>query len=339
MPQLSSGLRPSRITAMALSANQAATATPSGSGELDIVYVDGAFVSAEDARVSARAHVLSYGTGTFEGMRAIWNDAAQELYLLEPKAHYERMHRSARALGVSLPSGSSELVEITIELLRRNAVRSDVYIRPIGMLSGDVLHVRMHDVETRFMIVLSPFPARYVDPSGVRCMVSSWLRQPSTTIPLGAKVIGSYVGPALAKTEALLAGFDEALMLTLDGRVAEATTANLFLRRGTHWITPPPYDAILEGITRREVRELIEEDLGERVTERSIDRGELYVCDEALLCGTAVQIVPMVEVDHRLIGSGNPGERTLTLMESLHAISRRDVERHLDWTTPVWRTQ
>lgn len=299
--------------------------------------VNGSFCHVDDARVSVHAHALSYGTGTFEGLRGTWNEDAQELYLLEPSSHYERMHRSANALGLALPYSTEELVAFTLELLRRNEARSDVYVRPLLLLSGEVLAVRMHEVETRFSIAVSPFPARYVDPAGVRCLVSSWRRSPDSTIPLRAKIIGSYVGPALAKTEAVRAGFDEALLLTVDGSLAEATTSNVFIRRGSVWATPAPDQDILEGITRREVMQLIGLELGEQVVERGIDRSELYVCDEALLCGTAVGIVPVVEVDRRPVGHGRPGERTHRLIDALAAIARRDTDAYMDWTTPVWQ--
>jgi branched-chain amino acid aminotransferase len=237
---------------------------------------------------------------------------------------------------MTLPHSTDELVAATAELLRRNEARCDTYVRPILPFSAEALQVRMHNLETRFSIALSPFPAQYIDPAGVRCLVSSWRRSPDSTIPVRAKIIGNYVGPALATTEAVLAGFDEAIMLTVDGAVAEASTSNIVVRRGATWITPSPADDILEGITRREVMELIGEDLGDEVVERTVDRSELYVCDEALLCGTAVQIVPVVEVDRRPVGDGRAGARTLKLMGSLHAISRRDDDRHHDWTVPVW---
>lgn len=321
---------------MALNPQPSTVAAETTLADLDIVYVDGEFLPSADGRISVRAHAVSYGTGTFEGIRAIWNETAQELYLLEPLAHYERMQRSANALGLSLPHGACDLVDITAELLRRNNVRSDTYVRPVLMLGDDVLQVRMHDVRPRFSIALSPFPSRYIDPSGVRCLVSSWRRQPDSTIPVRAKVIGSYVGPALAKTEAVLGGLDEAIMLTIDGNVAEATTSNIFIRRDATWITPPPSDDILEGITRLEVMTLIAEEFDEPVVERSVDRSELYVCDEALLCGTAVQVVPVIEVDRRPVANGRPGMGTLRLMEALSAIARRDDDRHHDWTAPVW---
>jgi branched-chain amino acid aminotransferase len=328
---------------MRLMASDAITSEPTAVADVtapvnpyDWVFVDGAFVSCDDARLSVHANALSYGTGTFEGMRGTWNEDADELYLLEPLAHYERMQRSANALALPFPCPAQELVDITVELLRRNAARSDVYVRPVLLLAGEELPVRMHDIATRLSIAVSPFPARYINPAGVCCLVSSWRRAPDSCMPMRAKIIGSYVGPALAKTEAVLAGFDEALLLTLDGHVAEATTANIFLRRGGEWITPAVTEDILEGITRRQVIELIAEDLGAPVIERAVDRSELYVCDEALLCGTAVQVVPLVEVDRRPVGAGRPGKRTLALMEALSAIARRSVERHRDWTTPVW---
>lgn len=300
------------------------------------VFVDGEFVPLDAARVSVHAHVLSYGTGVFDGIRAGWNEADRELYLLQPLEHYERMELSARALGLALPLSAEELVSATIELLRRNDLRGDTYVRPLFLLKGEVLTVRIDQVATRLSIAAWRFQDSYVDPSGVRCMVSSWRRAPDNTVPARAKVIGSYAGPALAKSEALSAGFQEAIMLTIDGSVAEASTSNVFLRRGHTWSTPAVTEDILEGITRREVLELIREELNEPVVERQVDRSELYVSDEMLLCGTAVEIVPVLNVDGRPVGNGSPGERTLRLRSSLRAIARRQDARHPEWTTPVY---
>lgn len=311
--------------------------TPSGA--FDWVFVDGDFVPGDEAHVSVKAHAVSYGTGTFEGMRATWNEEHEELYLLEPLAHYERLQRSANALGLPLAYSAPELVDATVELLRRNEARADTYVRPILLLAGEVLMVRMHDIEARLVIYASPFPAGYIPVSGVRCLVSSWRRIPDASLPLRAKIIGSYVNPALAKSEALQAGLDEAIMLTIDGDVCEASTSNVFLRRGGAWVTPAASDDILEGVTRREAMELIDGELGEPVLERAVDRSELYVCDEAFLCGTAVHLAPVIEIDRRPVADGRPGERTLTLMETLAAIARAESDLHPDWTTPVYRTR
>jgi len=302
----------------------------------DLVLADGAFVPAADARVSVHANALSYGTGTFEGIRAFWNPGHQDLYLLEAEAHYQRLHRSARMLGLRVPYPVGRLVELTAELLRRNQAVTDAYVRPILFLSGEVLPVRMHDVSLRFTMAATPIPGDYANQRGVRCTVSSWRRSPDVTTPARAKVIGSYVGPALAKTEAAAAGYDEALMLTLDGFVAEATTANVLMRAGDAWATPPVTDDILPGITRRQVMDLIRERTGRSVQERRIHRSELLACDEVLLCGTAMTVAPVVEVDGRPVGDGVPGEATLRLREEIVAIARREDPRHPEWTTPVY---
>lgn len=300
------------------------------------VFVDSEFVSLDQASVSVHAQALSYGTGIFEGIRAGWNDSLRELYLLEPRAHYERMRQSAQVLGLALPLTPEELVVVTVELLRRNRLRGDAYVRPLLLLTGETLSVRLGGIETRLSLAAWSMERPFADPNGVNCMVSSWRRTPDVALPVRAKVTGGYVGPALAKTEALSAGYQEAIMLTLDGSVAEATTSNLFIRRGETWSTPAVSEDILEGITRREVMDLVREELHEPVLERQVDRSELYVCDEMLLCGTAVEVVPVLSVDGRPVGGGAAGERTLLLRRSLRAIARRQDSRHSEWTTPVY---
>ncbi|WP_162830377.1 branched-chain amino acid transaminase [Amycolatopsis palatopharyngis] len=302
----------------------------------DWVYVDGEIVPAEEAGVSVHAHALAYGTGTFEGIRAWWNVDHEQLYLLEVHAHYERLARSAKILGLRVPMSPERLVQATTELLRYNEVRTDAYVRPLLVQSGMALPVRMHDIQTRLSIAVTPMPGDYINPDGVRCLVSTWRRAPDVSTPNRAKVTGSYTGPALAKTEAVGHGFDEAIMLTVDGYVAEATTSNVVLRIGDQWITPPGTDDILEGITRDQVMRLLYDDTGRPVMQRRVHRSELYTSDEILLCGTAAVAVPVVEVDGRVIGDGKPGEVTLTLNRVIRAIGRRDDPRHQEWTTPVY---
>jgi branched-chain amino acid aminotransferase len=302
----------------------------------DVVFAGGEFVAAADARVSVYANVISYGTGTFDGIRAFWNPGHEDLYLLEADAHYDRMHNSARILGLAMPHSTAELVELTAELLRRNHVREDAYVRPVLFLAGEVLPVRMHDVSTRLTIAATPFPGNYASPHGVHCKVSTWRRPPDVTMPIRAKVIGSYVGSALAKTEAARSGFDDALMLTLDGFVAEATTSNVFMRIGSTWATPPVTDDILPGITRRQVMDLVFEQTGRSVQERRIHRSELFACDEILLCGTATTVVGVTGVDGRPVGTGAVGETTMRLCHDIRAIGRRADGRHVEWTTSVY---
>lgn len=298
------------------------------------VYVDGDFVSSDEARLSVHASALSYGIGTFEGIRA-FRGSEGELLLLAAREHFERMHRSARILGLELRLDVDALIDASVRLLQKNDVREDAYLRPLLISATETLHVRVHGLRSRLSITAVPLGLNYIDPKGVRCMVSSWRRTPDIALPSRAKVTGGYSGPAMAKSEAIACGFDEAIMLNADGHVAEASTSNIFIRYGAAWITPPPQDDILEGITRAEMLVLIEEDLGERAIERSIDRSELYAADEMLLCGTAAQVVPVVAVDGRRVGSGAAGERTLKLQKSLLAIARREDARHPEWTTRV----
>ena len=309
--------------------------TPSPDG-FDWTFVDGEIVPSARATVSVRANALNYGTGVFEGIRATWNEERGELYVLEPLDHFRRMARSARIMGLPLAHSPEELVDATLELLRRNEVRQHAYVRPLLVLSADALAVRMHDVDALLSIAITALPGHYIKPGGIRCMVSSWRRAPDDAVPSRAKTTGGYVGPALAKTEAVRAGFDEAILLTAGGHLCEGTTSNVFVRRGAEWVTPPPTDDILEGITRRQVMALIAEELEETVVQRSIDRSELYAADEVMLCGTAVQIAPVVEIDHRPVGDGAVGRRAARLLERLRAIARGDDERHVAWTVPVY---
>jgi branched-chain amino acid aminotransferase len=315
----------------------AETSVPSVFGEpFPRVYVDGSFRSSRDARLSVLANAVSYGTGTFEGIRAYWNHEREQLYMLEPYAHFERLARSARILGLPLKHEVEELVEAARELLNQNEVRGDAYLRPLLLLSQERLHVRMHDIATSLIIAATPVSSGYLPSNGLRCMVSTWRRTPDVSIPMRAKVIGSYVGPALAKTEALQAGFDEAILLTVDGYVAEATTSNVFIHDSDGWVTPLATDDILAGITQRQVIEILHEEFGEQVTWRRVQRSELYTANEIFLCGTASVVAPVVSVDGRRVGDGTPGMTSGAVRSRLESIARRETDDHPGWTTPVY---
>ncbi len=316
------------------------TAALGGFGQpCEWVLVDDELVPTDAARISVHANALAYGTGTFEGIRAWWNADHRQLYMFEAEAHYARLERSARILGLNLPMSVDRLMQLTVQLLRHNDVRYDAYIRPLLIQHGEALPVRMHAVATRLSVAVTPTPGDYISPEGVRCMISTWRRAPDICTPNRAKVTGTYSGPSLAKTEAVGHGFEEAIMLTVDGYVAEATTSNVVLRFGEEWVTPPVTDDILEGITRGQVMCLLRESTGTAVLQRRVQRSELYVADEILLCGTAAVVVPVVDVDGRPVGDGKPGATTLDLNRILRAIARRQDERHPEWTTPVYEQE
>lgn len=300
------------------------------------VYFDGEFARYHDVKLGLMTHALHYGTGCFEGIRAYWNPRQEQLHLLQAAAHFDRMKNSANVLRLTLPHTTEELVDITVELLRRNRFKSDTYIRPLLYAASEDIGVRFHNLRQGFFIYTTPF-GNYVEiEAGIRCMVSSWRRVPDSALPARAKVTGAYAQSALAKTEAVEAGYDEAIVLTIDGHVSEGSAENLFMYKDGVFVTPPVTDDILEGVTRKLMMGMIKDELGKNVVERSIDRTELYTCDELLLCGTGAQISPVIEVDRRPVGDGSVGEFTQELQNIYFGAVRGEAPKYKDWTIPVY---
>ena len=300
------------------------------------VFYEGEFGRYHDIKLGLMTHALHYGTGCFEGIRAYWNPKQEQLHLLQAPAHYERLRRSANVMRMTLPYSTEELVNVTVELLRRNEFKSDVYVRPLLYASSEEIGVRLHNLNHSFFIYATPF-GKYVEvESGIRCMVSSWRRLPDQSLPARAKITGSYAQSALAKSEAVESGFDEAIVLTVEGHVSEGSAENLFMLKDGVFVTPPVTDDILEGVTRMLLMGVIKDELGKPVVERSIDRTELYTCDELLLCGTGAQISPVVEVDRRPVGTGEVGEFTQELQSIYFGAVRGESPKYKDWTIPVY---
>lgn len=299
------------------------------------VFFDGEMVRYHDVHIGVMTHALHYGTGCFEGIRAYWNAAQGQLYILEAEAHFSRLRRSAAILQLELPYTNAELIRWTAEILRRNDARTDTYIRPFVFVSAEEIGVRLHGMQQSFLIYTAPL-GQYIEGGGIRCMVSTWRRISDGAIPARAKISGSYVNSALAKSEALDNGYDEAIMLSHDGHVSEGSAENLFMLRDGVFSTPPVTEDILEGITRKQVIGLIRDELGLPVVERQIDRTELYTCDELVLCGTGAQISPVIEVDHRAVGDGRVGPHTLQLQDLYFRAVRGEDPRYRDWLTPIY---
>ena len=299
-------------------------------------YFKGDFVPLADAKIGIMTHAFNYGTGCFEGIRGYWSEAESELYVFKLREHYARLTNSARVLGFTPPVSVDELSEITLELLRRNEIRADVYIRPILYKSSEVVGVRMHNLEDGFAIFTASM-GKYIDASeGARCCISSWRRVDDNAIPARAKVTGIYVNSALAKTEAQLGGFDEAIMLTHDGHVSEGSGENIFLVEDGRLVTPASSDNILLGITRSTTIQLARDELGVETIERQVDRSELYSADECFLTGTAAEITPVVEVDRRPIGSGKIGKLTAALQKHFFAAVHGETAKYRSWCTPAY---
>jgi branched-chain amino acid aminotransferase len=299
-------------------------------------FFRGKLVPLADARVSVMTHAFNYGTAVFEGIRAYWNGEEQQLFVLDLIPHFERLKSSARLLMMEIPYSPEQLAESTLEMLRRDGLREDVYIRPIVYKSSEVIGVRLHNLDADVVIFGIPF-GQYIDTEGgIRAQVSTWRRTDDNAIPARGKITGAYVNGALAKSEAQLNGYDEAIVLTQDGHVSEGSAENLFIVKSGKLITPPVTDNILEGITRRRLMMVARERLEVPTEERSIDRTELYTADEVFLCGTGAQLSPVVEIDRRRIGSGRAGPITRQLHDIYFGAVRGREEAYRDWLTPVY---
>ena len=297
-------------------------------------YFEGQIRPLREARVGVMTHAFNYGTGCFEGIRAYWNADERALYVFRLREHMQRLQRSARTLLIELDSSVDALCRLALDVLAANDFSSDVYLRPLAYKATEVVGVRLHDLRDELTIYAVPL-GDYITTGGLHVGVSSWRRIDDNAAPARAKITGTYVNSALAKTEAHLNGYDEAIMLTDDGHVSEGSAENLFMFVGSEIITPPPSDNILLGITRDTIMTLARAELGLTVVERSIDRSELYGAEELLLCGTGAQIAPVLSVDRRPVGAGEIGPHAARLQQLYDAIVRGRDARYQHWLTAV----
>jgi branched-chain amino acid aminotransferase len=237
---------------------------------------------------------------------------------------------------MDLPQSTDELVGLTIDILRQNKFRQDVYIRPTLYKSTQAIGVRLHNLTNDLVIFAVPFGEYISIDRGISAQTVSWRRNSDVAIPARSKVVGAYVNSAFAKTEAQLNGYDEAIVLTHDGHVSEGSAENLFLVRDGQLITPAISDDILEGVTRAGMMQLAREELAVEVVQRTVDRSELYIADEVFLCGTGAQISPVTSVDHRVVGDGKVGPITQRLTTLYFDAVRGRLPAYRDWLSPIY---
>lgn len=300
-----------------------------------ICYFNGEFMRLSEAKVGILTHALHYGTGVFEGIRAHWNDAQRQLYVLRPAEHYERWKQNCGVLRIQVPPSPRQLTEITLELMRRNRFETNVYVRPLAYKSAQRVGV-LPDDQDAFAIVALPFGEYLHSDSGLHAGVSSWRRIDDNAIPARAKICGAYVNSALASEEARSCGFDEAILLNESGHVAEGATCNLFMVRDRRVITPHVYDNVLEGITRNIVMQLVRREMRLEVVERSIDRSELFVCDEVFFTGTAVGIAPITRINHRPVHDGSIGPVAHGIQQLYADAVHGRLREYREWVTPAY---
>jgi branched-chain amino acid aminotransferase len=299
-------------------------------------FLDGEVLPLADAKVGIRTHALHYGTAAFEGIRGNWNEAAGKVYIFRMKEHYERLIRGCKIMMMDLPYTADQYVDITIDLLERNGYREDVYIRPLAFKSEQlVANLKLHEVESDFGLIIIPFGSYIDNDRAIRCQTSSWRRPDDSIIPTGVKLTGLYTTGILAKTEAVKAGFDEAILLNMNGSVSEGSGENLFMITDGRISTPGETENELLGITRDTVKTLVKNELGMDVIERVIHRSELYLADEAFLTGTAAHVTSMGELDNRKIGTGEVGPITKKIQDLYFDVVQGNNPEYMEWCTGV----
>ena len=304
--------------------------------QTNYAFFQGQIVPIEQAKVSVMTHALHYGTACFGGIRAYWNEQDEQLYVFRLESHIKRFLSSASLLLMQVPYSPQQLRDVVVELLRCEGQRTDMYVRPLAYKADHKIGVLLHGLTDEVTIFATPFGRYVANEEGASVRISSWRRVDDNAIPARGKIAGAYVNSSLVKSEALMDGYDEAIVLDEHGHVSEGSAANIFMVRDGQLVTPPVSSNILEGITRRTIMQLAAAELGITVEEREIDRTELYVCDELFFCGTGVQVAAITSVDHRPVGAGVMGPTTTAIRDLYFDVVRGHVAKYRSWNTPVF---
>jgi len=298
-------------------------------------FFEGKIVPLADAKVNIATHGFLYGTAVFSGMRAYWNEEQQRLFVFRPYDHFRRLLHSARIMSMQSLYDEEGLIQLTVDLLKTDSWQQDVYLRPTFYKADMGIGVRLHNLRDEFSMFVTAFDKYVANDTNAHVTISSWRRIDDNAIPARGKISGAYANSALIKTDANLAGFDEALVLDSNGHISEGSAMNIFMLRDGVLVTPPVTDNILEGITRKSIIELARKELGLEVVERSIDRTEVFIAEEMFMTGTAAQVTAVTKVDHRPVGAGVMGPITTKFRTMYEDILRGKNNKYLHWNVEV----
>ena len=301
----------------------------------EYMYLDGKFVESEKASIPVMTHAFLYGTAVFEGIRAYYNEDEGQLYVFRAKEHFERMFKSAKIMYMDTIYTLEEHMDILKKLLKKNNYKQDAYIRPIIYKSANRIGPHLIDNPDKYLIFSFPMDA-YFSNNGLKCCVSSWRKNSDNSIPPRAKINGAYANASIISTDARLNGFDEAIVLSQSGKVAEGAAMNLFLIMDGKLVTTSTTSDMLTGVTRNTVIQLAKEVLNMPVEERTIDRSELYTADEAFFSGTGAQIVPICSIDNRAVGNGEVGEKVKEIQDLYYNVVKGKVPKYKEWCTAIY---
>jgi len=306
-----------------------------GIKKLDTIWIDGQLVPWDSATDHLLAHTMHYGVGVFEGIRA-YQRADGKTAIFRLREHIDRLLDSATICTLDVPYTREQLMAACHEVVRTNRMAA-CYLRPLIYLGYGALGLGSFEPPVRTMVACYEWGAYLGEDGlrkGIRCMISGFMRANANAVMNKGKICGQYVSSVLAKRMAIRSGFDEALMLDPQGYVAEGTGENIFLVKRDVVRTPPTSAAILNGITRDTAIQLLREQ-GVEVREEPISRDELYIADEVFLTGTAAEITPVREIDHRRIGRGEAGPVTRRVQETFFSIVKGADARHDHWLSVI----
>lgn len=302
----------------------------------DFVYMNEKYIEKEHACIPVMTHGFLYGTSIFEGIRAYYNESDKQLYAFRVPEHFDRLRNSAKIMHMTVEKSTKELCQITKTLLQKNGYTQNVYIRPTLYKSAQRIGTSLLNNPDSLLIFTVPMED-YIDTTkGLKICVSNWRRTSDNAIPPRAKVGGAYANAALIASDSKLAGFDDAIALSECGEVTEGSAMNLFLVVNNKLVTTKTTDNILKGITRDTVMQLAREVMNLEIEERTIDRTELYLADEAFYCGTGAQVSPIVSIDNRNLGDGKIGPVSSKLQKLYFDVVRGKVKEYKEWCMPIY---
>ncbi|HZE78691.1 MAG TPA: branched-chain amino acid transaminase [Nitrososphaeraceae archaeon] len=299
----------------------------------EFIWMDGKILNWNDATVHVTSHALHYGTAVFEGIRAY--AANNNLFVFRLREHMERLHRSAAIYSLNVKYSPKELCDSTLELLNKTGIKESCYIRPLTIVGQHGIDLNVSkDSPTHTIIIVFPFD-KYFKGEGIRACISSWRRIHDSSMPPMSKAAGNYLNSILATQESKRNGYDESIMLDMEGNVSEASGENIFAIRNNKIYTPLTSCSSLEGITR-DTALTIAKDLGYEIVERPISRAELYIADEIFLTGTAAEITAVTSIDGMPVGKANEGPVTKSIRQLYSRIVLAGAEQYSRWLTAVW---
>ncbi len=298
--------------------------------EVGKIWMNGKLVPFKDAKVHVLTHALHYSTAVFEGIRCYKTPNGSAIFRLSE--HVDRLFNSAKMYAMKMPYTKKQITDAIIKTVKTSTLK-ECYIRPIAYYGYGKLGLTPTQNKVDCSIACWEWKmgeSKAGKFSGARCKVSSWVRIDSTAQPMKAKAASNYANAALARVEALRDGYDEAIMLNSQGKIAEGSAENIFIVKNGQILTPPPSADVLEGITRDSVIKIIEENGGE-VNETNVERDDLYVADEVFMTGTAAEVKSVTEIDQAVIGNGKPGKITKELQKAFTDVVMGKDERFLSW--------